>query len=216
MKKVPAGPITIKGLDVSHYDEKIDFTKVIGAGFKFCCIKATEGLTVRDSRFANNWAASKAAGMVRGAYHYFHPNKDARAQAEFFAGVVGKLDDLDFLMMDWESTDNVPAQADRDRGAIFLHRLEQLTGKRPVIYTGPYFAQALGLNSGFALYPLWVAHYGTSAPLVPAPWQNWAFWQYSDTGSVPGIPAANEDMDIFNGSLDQLKALIQKLALPKA
>src|SRR5947209_5974916 len=40
-------------------------------------------------------------------------------------------------------------------------------------------------------------------------WGNWTFWQYSQSGEVPGI-AGSVDLDVYNGSLSQLEELCQK------
>jgi GH25 family lysozyme M1 (1,4-beta-N-acetylmuramidase) len=38
----------IKGIDVSHHNGPVDFTKVKSTGIQFVYIKATEGKTYRD------------------------------------------------------------------------------------------------------------------------------------------------------------------------
>src|SRR5262249_29965707 len=53
--------------------------------------------------------------------------------------------------------------------------------------------------------PLWVANYTSGCPKIPAPWTNWVFWQYSESGTTPGLTHA-VDMDVFNGTFEQLKA----------
>ena len=56
-------------------------------------------------------------------------------------------------------------------------------------------------NSGYKV--LWIAHWTTaSAPTVPADaWggNGWSFWQYTSSGSVPGI-TGRVDLDRFNGT----------------
>jgi LysM repeat protein len=37
-------------------------------------------------------------------------------------------------------------------------------------------------------------------------WDAWTFWQYSESGSVPGI-SGSVDLDYFNGTLSDLEAL---------
>jgi hypothetical protein len=74
-----------------------------------------------------------------------------------------------------------------------------------MIYTSPSFwknhmgdSQALA-DAGYKT--LWVAHWGVSAPAVPARnWggRGWTFWQYTSDGTVPGI-AGRVDLDKFNG-----------------
>src|SRR5512140_3609631 len=70
--KVCPGPTTLEGVDVSHYDGTIDFAKVKQSGRVFAIMKATEGTSYVDATFATHWADAKAAGVVRGAYHFFH------------------------------------------------------------------------------------------------------------------------------------------------
>ena len=55
-------------------------------GFAF--IKATEGLGNEDAFFQRNWKKTKAAGLVRGAYHFFLATKSGKAQAENFINSV--------------------------------------------------------------------------------------------------------------------------------
>lgn len=61
----------------------------------------------------------------------------------------------------------------------------------------------------FSDHPLWVANFTSKPkPLIPNEWKEHKIWQFSDTTEVPGIPAANEDGDRFNGSLADLLAFI--------
>lgn len=206
MIRVPARGPTVKGLDISHYDETIDFHKVKSSGRDFCIAKATEYRA--DNTFNRNRAGAKNAGLLFSGYDFFHPSKDPKAQAELFLSIArpekGELPPV----LDWESSDDVPSTVDRSRAIIWLETVEHACGKPPIIYGSPYFLQALKLTAQFKRYPLWIAHYGASAPLIPPPWDTWAFWQITDTGNVPGIPAADEDLDVFNGSLDELNRLL--------
>ena len=78
----------LAGIDVSHFQGEVDWGAVAAAGVRFAFIKATEGLDDVDPRFAQNWQGSRAAGLLRGAYHFLHPNLDARQQAAHF--LVGR------------------------------------------------------------------------------------------------------------------------------
>ena len=73
----------VEGLDVSAYQKKIDWKKVAGSK-DFVFIKATEGSGLVDKAFASNWEGARAAGLLRGAYHFFHPGIDAIEQADLF------------------------------------------------------------------------------------------------------------------------------------
>ena len=75
----------VHGIDVSKYQGDIDWHRVRASGVGFAFIKATEGGDHADERFAENWAArAGAAGMPRGAYHYYYFCRPALEQAAWF------------------------------------------------------------------------------------------------------------------------------------
>lgn len=203
MKPVCLGPDKERGCDVSKWQGHFDWAVRKKAGMQFGFCKATDvyhGELFVDQQFQSNWTQLKLNGLIRGAYHFMHPSIDPDKQAQFFVKTLGPLGPGDIIALDWETTDGEPSQTDSLHAMTWLTSVEQLTGKMPIIYTGPYFANALKLGAGFAKYPLWVAHYGAQCPLIPQPWGGPTFWQYSNSGGVL-------DMDYFNGTLDQLKAL---------
>jgi lysozyme len=87
----------------------------------------------------------------------------------------------------------------------------RLGGVQPIVYLSPSFADTVCANDArLKNYPLWLAHYtSASAPRVPRPWDYWTFWQYTETGRVPGI-STNCDINRFNGAADRLNALTVK------
>jgi lysozyme len=201
MQKVAAKGVTTSGLDVSHYDETIDFAKVKAAGFQFVSAKCTEGTSVVDARYASNKIKAKAAGILFGAYHFFRPGLNPATQAAHFLRHADIQKGEMQPMFDWEVSQG---KGDVAKAKIFLDAVEKATGKKMIIYGPPYMLNDFGLPAEFKEYPLWIAHYGTMSPLVPAPWSQWSFHQYSEKGSVPGIPAADEDMDRFNGPVENV------------
>lgn len=60
----------VQGVDVSHYQGKIDWEKFREQQVVFAFIKATEGSSHTDEYFADNWENAKTAGIVAGAYHF--------------------------------------------------------------------------------------------------------------------------------------------------
>src|SRR5947209_2272749 len=66
-----AGSYPVRGVDVSHYQGTINWTGVESDHIDFAYIKATEGGSTRDARFAANWQSAAAHGIRRGAYHFF-------------------------------------------------------------------------------------------------------------------------------------------------
>ncbi|CAK0739612.1 lysozyme [Azospirillaceae bacterium] len=76
-------------------------------------------------------------------------------------------------------------------------------------FTGAQLLKGLHLDESFTRYPLWLAHYGVLTTLTPAPWKQWTMWQFTDSGSVPGLASGHHvDSNYFNGSIEQLKAFV--------
>ena len=208
----PRAEAQLHGIDVSNYQGTVNWTSVKNAGNSFAIAKATEGTTYSDPYFKANWANMKAAGLVRGAYHYGHPGTSATAQAQYFVNAVKAAGGFTGsnslqLVLDLETTDGLSPSQVWAWVQSFIAEIKTLTGRPGIIYTGYYFwRDSVGNPTNNLNCPLWIAAYGVSSPMVPPAWPYWTFWQYSDTGSVPGV-GGNVDLDYFNGSLANLKAL---------
>jgi len=205
------GP-TVKGIDVSYYETSIDWDAVHEAGVELAFIRASDGLQFPDPKFAGYWAGARAAGVIRGAYQYFRPAQDPIAQADLLLERMGPLQPGDLPpVLDVEDRNSglTPPQIAAAVRAWVDHVTPKL-GRPPIIYAGLYSWPELTGSADQTASPLWVAQY-TSAPCpnIPAPWTRWMFWQTSATGSVPGIPGANLDLNVYNGTLDDLRAFTQ-------
>ncbi len=73
------GPM-VPGLDVSTFQGAISWSEVKSDGFLFAYAKATEGITYIDPDFQTYWSGMKSAGVIRGAYHFFHPQDSGAAK----------------------------------------------------------------------------------------------------------------------------------------
>ncbi len=197
----------IQGIDVSHYQGSINWTSVKNSGKKFAFMKATEGTTYTDPKFATNWAGAKSAGLIRGAYHFAHPGTDPVAQADFFINTVNPTSGDLQMMLDLETTDGKTPSQVRSWTVSFINRISSRTGRPGIIYTGFYFWRDSAGNRSNLNCPLFLAAYVTDPnDYVPAAWSFFTFWQYTDTGSVSGI-SGNVDRDAFNGSTTGLNNL---------
>ncbi len=203
-----ASPVQTRGLDVSHFQGTVDWPQVVQAGYAFAFIKATEGITYVDPMFAENWSGAKAAGLLRGAYHFFEANDDPQQQVENFLNTV-TLEPGDLPpVLDVESSSTssqVPAATIVESIAAWLQAVEQATGLTPILYTDASYWNSLATEQ-FGGYPLWIAEYGVASPTLPQGWTSWAFWQFTESGTVPGIATA-ADLDLFQGSLQDLQRL---------
>ncbi len=208
MKQVCAKAAVTRGVDMYHGDAIRDINEVKTFA-NYAYLKAFE--YTADSLFLSRWKAMKTAGIIRGAYDFFHPSRDPVLQAERFLKLITDLEPGDLPpSLDWESTDGIPSAKDRESAYAWLLHVEAATKKTPIIYGAPYFLNdVVQFDNRFARFPLWIAHYGVKCPLVPSPWKTWAFWQGSESSAVPGMSGAC-DTDVFNGDLGDLKNFISR------
>ena len=202
---VTPGPLQ-QGIDVSWHSGEIDWPAVRAAGHTFSYIKATEGDDLADPAFEQHWRAAGAAGVRRGAYHFYVTEDDPRDQAEFFISKVrlapGDLAPVVDIELIGEKTK--PGLADRLR--IWLEIVEGHYGVRPMIYTSPNFWNA-HVGEGFGHYPLWIADYDVDEPVLPVGWNAWHLWQWRDNADVPGVEKG-ADMSRINHRVENLDVLL--------
>jgi len=197
----------MSGIDVSHFQQEIDWLQVKRVGISFAFIKASEGANISDPMFKQNWRNARLARILRGAYHFFRPQLEPRGQAEFFLERIhGDLGELP-PVLDVEVLTNSSPEQVIGGARQWLEAVRAATGILPILYTGSAFWRNTLRNcSEFSAYPLWIAHYTSGpAPLLPAAWPRWTFWQFTQQGKVAGIDG-NVDLDVFNGAAVDLEA----------
>ena len=188
----------IRGIDVSSHQSRVDWARVKADGIGFVYIKATEGIGFVDPKFGAHWTGAQGVRLPRGAYHFARPDtgsggtaasvkKDAQAEADAFLGTATpKSGDL-LPVLDLETAGLSPSLMVQ-WAAAWLDRVRAHTGVKAILYTYPSFWSKLGNTRKFGSYPLWIASYGVASPQVPAGWSKYTIWQYTSSGSVPGIP----------------------------
>ncbi|UQA57694.1 glycoside hydrolase family 25 protein [Polyangium aurulentum] len=204
---------TVEGIDVSQWQESVDWAAVKGAGKQFAIARVSVG-TTKDTGFDANWSGMKAAGLVRGAHQVFKPEQDVIAQADLMLSAIGTLgaNDLPPVVL-LASTGGVTKATLVSKLKQWLGHVEAATGRKPIIQAGKYFWQDNVTSAEFAGYPLWIPSWGVDCPNLPDnAWSNWAFHQYSSTGAVAGV-AGDVDLNRFNGSLTDLMALANGAAV---
>lgn len=88
-----------------------------------------------------------------------------------------------------------------------LERIDALTGRLPLLYTGISFWNTYLRSVPTSICQLWLANWTANAnPAMPKDWQTWHFWQYTSDGSGPqyGAQSARIDLNRFNGTLVEL------------
>jgi len=169
-------------LDVSAHQTSINWVKVHSSGAQFAYVKATEGISITNARFASEYNGSYRAGLIRGAYHFAHPNTSSgAAQARYFVAHGGGWSADGRTLpgaLDVESNPHGPTCYGLSRSAMvtwiagFAATYHALTSRWPVIYTSrTWWTECTGGYAGFATRdPLWVARYAASPGALPAGW----------------------------------------------
>jgi GH25 family lysozyme M1 (1,4-beta-N-acetylmuramidase) len=199
---------TVYGIDVSRFQGTIDWTQVQASGVVYAWIQISRSLTDVDMQFDYNWSHAKTVGVLRGAYQRFHPGQDVLGQADLFLQKLGLFQAGDLPpMLDIEDSDGLTGTAIAAAVGQWLDHVQAAVGVKPIIYTGLGFWRDTVGGADYSQYPLWIANYSATCPPIPDPWTKWTFHQYSSTAHIPGITQNTVDVDKFNGTLDQLKAL---------
>lgn len=185
-----------QGIDVSEYQEEIDWQQVAESGVSFVFVRlgyrgATEGGLFADRRWEQHLQGAAAAGLDVGVY-FFSQALDSAEAAEEAAWALELLDGTPLtlpVMFDWET---VNIEGGRTAGA----EREALTERTAAFCrtvaaggydAGVYFNRQYGYYnyelSALADYLFWISD--------PNPWPDFYYdfgvWQYTYEGSVPGI-----------------------------
>ena len=215
------------GIDVSALQGDLDWKQLAASRLRFAFARASLGADApdNDKRFKANWEALKANGIIRGAYHVFWPGDDPLQQVQRFMETV-TLEPGDLPpVLDVEETPKMPALPNSawiEGVHIWLTEIEKRTGRRPIIYTNMnYWQKHLCDDAGqppawTARYPLWVASWDADKPTLPPGWTTYQFWQYCGPDcqncdcNKEETPFVHFDRDYFNGTVDDLRAWVQK------
>lgn len=217
----------VQGFDISNFQPTVDFAGAYGSGARFVIIKvrvkcdvsdqeglphkATEGTDFIDSTFSNHYIGATNAGLIRGGYHFAHPDTSTgAAQARFFlANGGGWTGDGITLpgMLDIEYNPNGAecyglSAADmvawiQDFGNTYNTQV----GRYPMIYTtADWWSTCTGDSTAFSNdYPLVLAQWASAVTNVPGGWPWQSIWQNADTYAYGG------DSDIWNGDETHLQ-----------
>lgn len=196
-----------EGVDVSKWNWPVDFAAVAGAGRRFAYIRATMGVpspeyTGIDERFAEHWRNTRAAGLLVAPYHLFIWNIDGRLQAEhayaYVRATVGELGDLPFAVdVEPRAVDTVEV-VDKNVSTAnlvsFITRMQELSGKRLVLYTNPWAWERMTTQPAWLRDQLlWLADWTPPQDLPP----HASFvWMHQYRVAEPG------DLDWHPGRLD--------------
>ena len=210
----------VNGIDISAYQGNISaaqWQQIKASGVQFVFARVSLGSCCdHDANYVNNLNGAIAAGIPIGPYSVGYPQtnmsdpNDAANEANYLISLTKSYYQGSGLMLrpvlDLE-LGNLGKTFTSNWVVQWANTIKAGLGVDPIIYTYTSYA-ATELNSSVTSYPLWIANYNSAPPsTLPAntyaPWSSYKFWQYSSTGSVPGI-SGNVDLDIYNGTFLQM------------
>lgn len=180
--RAPLDADWVYGVDVSHHQGDIDWEALAADGVDFAWIKSTEGGDWTDSRFEENWREAQAAGVDRGACHFFTFCRPGAEQAAHFLSTVPLSEGELPPAVDVEYGGNCsrrPSTAELDAELTTFMDAVEAAHERPLVYlTEEVYLDHASLFEGERL---WVrAIY--AEPTAPA-----VVWQYSNVGIKRGV-----------------------------
>ena len=196
----------VLGIDVSRYQGDVDWQQVKAAGVEFVMVRLgnrgiSEGTLYEDAFAKQNLQGAKEAGLKVGAYFYSQALNVAEAEEEA-ALALDILDgfQLDMpLAFDWEQesrTENMDARTLTDCTKAFCAAVGK-AGYQPMMYFNSFQAKELLHLLELREIPWWLAMYDVT---MEFPYRM-DMWQYSCTGTVPGIEGSVDLNLLFDGGL---------------
>lgn len=175
-----------EGIDVSHYQGRIDWQRVAKeGGVCYAYIKATEGADLVDNMHAVNLAAARKAGLLVGSYHFYRPKAGVEAQIRNMTSVVIKSGQDLVPIIDIEDDRGVSEEKFIKDLHEFIRRVTHHYGKKPLLYTGQNFYNK-HFQHLFTDYQWMIAKYQDEAPVL-LDGHAYSFWQYTAKGRVAGV-----------------------------
>ena len=199
---------TVIGIDVSRWQEDIDWEKVKAAGIDYVMIRAGlrstgwSGKLSTDAYVEKHYQGAKAAGLKVGFYFFSQARTvaEAKEEAKYLLNIVKNWDvDLP-LACDWEyfSKSETPRVYGLSRRRVtdcvkaFCDTIKA-AGYDPMIYCARYIVAEKLYMEELADYALWYADYNSS--YLRSEFRV-DMWQYSSKGKINGIKG-NVDLNVI-------------------
>jgi len=224
----PRSQYPVRGVVVSAGHGEIDWNVIRSQDMAFAYIKATDGDSIADSMFAENYSRIRRSGMRVGVYHCFRFDAGGLAQAEYFiAAVIGEereppdeytigynehgeyieyvekdpmLPPAVYIELYGDYANNPPGRDGVcEQLNAFILRVTEEFGAAPVIYVT---VEAYGMYIGGALADCGMWILDTAAPPRMRYGEPWVFWQYTEKGRLNGFRGFEKFIGLiaFNGT----------------
>jgi lysozyme len=209
--RVFAAGYEVKGVDVAHYQGEIDWQTLAGQGIDFAWIKATEGSSHVDPRFAENWARAHETGLLVGAYHFMSFESPGAAQAENLAthvpatpGTLPPAVDLEFYGP-YVAAPPAPELVRRILDDL-VAGIEKHYGVPPILYVTAE-EYDLYIAGRYPHLKIWIR--SIAVPPKLSDQRDWTFWQYSNRDRLDGYDGVEPyiDMNAFADTREELESM---------
>ena len=202
------------GIDVSHYQQTIDWKRVAASGKKFAIMKAQYEAQAhrKDEFFERNYIGAGENGIKRGVYIYIART----SMADIEGDARSLLNHLQGRPLEYGIWLDLEDKAVAVKGKAYISELAYKYAK--IFRTAGYFV-GIYCNRDWYMrligddlkrdFDMWIARYpkndtglyNPNSTLKPSPSFAVA-WQYSSKGKVDGIKG-NVDMDVdYDGNID--------------
>lgn len=206
----------VYGIDVSYYQQAIDWNKVKAAGIEYAIIRVGyrgygNGRLVLDDNFSTYIKGAKAAGLDVGVYFYTQAinTAEAKEEAEFVLKYISSYDLELPVYYDIEGVDYDTGRLDAanlskaQKTALctaFADTIKKAGYEAGIYANMSWLTYQIDGESLGKTYPIWLAHYTTNTDYSG----EFNMWQYTGTGSVNGIGSTYVDMNVLydDGSSD--------------
>lgn len=195
---------SVLGIDVSEWQGEIDWQQVKAAGVEFAMIRvgwrgSEQGVLVEDTCARDNFAGASAAGVKIGAYFFSQAitSEEAVEEANYLLSFVKDWNVEMPVVYDWEFIDaesrtgNMDPRTLTDCTKAFCDTVSA-AGYQPMVYFNTNHSRENIYIRELTDYPFWLARYDT---VLDYPYKV-DMWQYTESGSVPGI-SGNVDINLY-------------------
>lgn len=210
--------MSLIGIDVSSYQGKIDWNKVLQSGVKFAILKIIRKDLNVDNQFENNWSGATKYGIpIQGVYNYGYITTVAKSR--ICANRVLSILNGRKAMVWLDAEDDCMKGLGKNLITIINAYGKIITdaGLPFGVYTGQSFYNSYIKPYGGVNYPMWIARYGTNNGKLNVKYQpqipNMIGWQYTSKGKINGI-AGNVDVNVWYRELEALQGTTEAYSNP--
>lgn len=190
---------TMIGLDISRWQEDVDFKKIKEQGVEFVMLKLggqnkINGSIIMDPKFLSNIEQALKENLEVGVYFYSYAASadDAKKQAEW---VIDNLKGYDItfpVAFDWENWSNFSSfhigfRTLNEIASTFIKEIS--SSYDAVLYSSKYYLENIWYKEE---YNNWIAYYTSNFSNN----SNYTMWQVCNNGKIEGINSY-VDIDVF-------------------